>query len=70
MKVREMDGDLVRWTDSFLWKRTVELIIEGNATDRHPVEKGVPQGSAGSPIIFPIQTSGLIKWVEEYVSEA
>jgi hypothetical protein len=46
------------------------MIIEGNAMERHPVEAGVPQGSAVSPIVFAIYTSGLIKWVEEYVSEA
>jgi len=38
--------------------------------ERHPVEAGVPQGSPGSPILFAINTSGLIKWVEVYVSEA
>jgi hypothetical protein len=38
--------------------------------ERHPVEAGVPQGSPVSPILFAIYTSGLIKWVEEYVSEA
>ena len=38
--------------------------------ERHPVEAGVPQGSPLSPILFAIYTSGLIKWVAEYVSEA
>jgi len=46
------------------------MIIEGNAMERHPVEAGVPQGSPVSPILFVIYTSGLIKWVKEYVSEA
>ena len=69
MKVRQMDGDLVRWTESFLSQRTVEMIIEGNTMERHPVEAGVPQGSPVSPILIAIYTSGLIKWVEEYVSE-
>jgi hypothetical protein len=68
MKVRQMDGDLIRWMESFLSERTVEMVIEGNATERHPVEAGVPQGSFVSPILFAIYTSSLIKWVEEYVS--
>jgi len=68
MKVRQMDGDLIRWTESFLSERTVEMVIEGNATERHPVEAGVPQGSPVLPILFAIYTSGPIKWVEEYVS--
>jgi len=70
MKVRQMDGDLIQWTESFVSERTVEMIIEGNAMERHPVEAGVWQGSPVSPILFAIYTSGLIKWLEEYVSEA
>jgi len=38
--------------------------------ERRPLEAGVAQGSAVSPILFAMYTSGLIKWVEEYVSEA
>jgi len=68
MKVSQMDGDLIRWMESFLSERMVEMIIEGNAMERHPVEAGVPQGSPVSLILFAIYTSGLIKWVEEYVS--
>jgi len=43
IKVRQMDGDLVQWTESFLSEPTVEMILEGNAVERHPVEAGVPQ---------------------------
>jgi len=46
----------------------VEMIIEGNAMERHIVGAGVPQGSPVSMIRFAIYTSGLIEWVEEYVS--
>jgi hypothetical protein len=45
MKAKHIDGILIRWTDSFLSERTVEIIIGGNAMTRHPVEAGVPQGS-------------------------
>jgi len=38
--------------------------------ERHPVEAGVPQGSPVTSILFAIWISGLINWVEEYVSEA
>jgi len=65
-----MDGDLERGTESFLSERTVVMIIVGNAMDRHLVESGVPQGSPVSPILFAIYTSGLITWVEVYVSDA
>jgi len=67
MKARKIDGDLIRWTESFLSERTVEMVIEGNVLKSHPVEAGVPQGSPVSPILFAIHTAGLIKWVEERV---
>jgi hypothetical protein len=56
MKVRQMDGDVVRWTEGFLSERMLELIFVGNTKDRHPVEAGVPQGSPVSPILFAIYT--------------
>jgi hypothetical protein len=45
----------------------VEMIIDGYAIERHPVEAGVPQGSPGSHILCAIYPSGLIKWVTEYI---
>ena len=48
----------------------MQLIIEGNALERHPVGARVPQGSPLSPTLFAIYTSRLIKWEEEYVSDA
>jgi len=68
LKVSEIDGDLIRWTQSCLPERMVEMIIEGNDIETHPVDSGVPQGSPVSPILFAIYTSRLIKWVEDYLS--
>jgi len=70
MKVRKIDGDLIQWMESFLLEGIMEMTIEGNAVERHPVEAGVPHRSPMSPILFAIYTSGLIKWVKEYGSEA
>jgi len=65
-----MDGDLTQWMKSVVSERTVEMIIECNAIGRHPVKVWIPQGSPVSPILCAIYTSGLLKWVEVYVSEA
>jgi hypothetical protein len=70
MKVRQMDRHLIRWTVRFVWESTVEMIIEGNTMEGHPVDAGDTQGSPVSPILFAIYTSRLIEWFEEYESEA
>jgi hypothetical protein len=56
LKFREMNGDLIRWTESILSDRMVEMITEDNAIERHPAEAGVQLGSPVSPIIFGIYT--------------
>jgi len=60
MKVRQMDGDHIRWMEIFLSERLFEMILAGNAMERHPVETVVPQGSPVSLILFAIYNSGLI----------
>jgi len=69
IKVRQMDGDHIRLTESLQSASTLEMIIQGNTIERHRVKAGVPQVSPVLPIICAINTSGLIMWVEEYVSE-
>jgi hypothetical protein len=44
------------------------MILKCNAMERLQVVAGVPQGSPVSLIHFVINTSALIKWVDEYVS--
>ena len=56
MKVKRMDGDRIRWTERFPLERTVEMILVGNAMERHTVEVRVQQGSPVSPILFAIDT--------------
>jgi len=51
IKAKHMDGDHIQWTESFLSKRTVGMILDGNAMEKHPVEAGVLQGSLVSPIV-------------------
>ena len=67
MKAKRIDGDHIRWTESLLPDRTVEMVIEGEVLHSHSVDAGVPQGSPVSPILFAIHTTGLTKWVEERV---
>jgi hypothetical protein len=43
VQVRQIDGDLGRCTESFLSETVVEMMIEGNAIERYPVDVGIPQ---------------------------
>jgi hypothetical protein len=61
MKAKKIGGDLIRWTESFHSERTVEIVIEGNNLQRHPVDACVPQCSPVLPILFAIHNPGLIK---------
>jgi hypothetical protein len=56
-KVRQMDGDLIGWTNSFLTERKMVMVIEGNSMERHPLDAGVPQGSPVLLILFAFYTS-------------
>jgi len=66
-KAKNRDGDLIRWTESCLSERTVQMVIEGNVFQSHPVEAGVPQGYPILPIPFAIHTAGMIMCVDERV---
>jgi len=67
MKAKKIDEDLIRWTESFLSERTVDIVMEGNVLKSHPAKAGDPQGSPVLLILLAIHNAGLIKWVEERV---
>jgi hypothetical protein len=60
MQEKYMDENLIRWRNNFLFERTIEIVLEGKAMVRQPVEAGVPQGSPVSPILFAMYTAGRI----------
>ena len=47
-----IDGDVIRWTKSFLTDRKVQLVIDGHDNKERDIEMGIPQGSPVSPILF------------------
>ena len=60
-----IDGDLIRWTKSFLTDRKVQLVIDGPNNKERDIETGIPQGSPVSPILFLIYISGVFDQVTE-----
>ena len=62
-----LDGDLIRWVQSFLTDRHVQLNIDNTQCPVHSVNSGVPQGSPVSPILFLIYLSGVFDVIERSV---
>ena len=63
MMEQGVDGDLIRWTQSFLTERKVQLVIDGHTNGKRDIETGIPQGSPVSPILFLIYISGVFEKV-------
>lgn len=58
------DGDLVRWTGSFISESKVR-VVDCHQCKIVEVETGVPQGSLVSPILFAIDLHGIFKKMEK-----
>ena len=43
---------LIRWIQSFLSDRSIQLAFDGDSTTETPISIGIPQGSPISPILF------------------
>jgi hypothetical protein len=60
-------GDLIRWTDSFLRKRKVQLIIDGYTCQIRDIKTEILQRSPVSSIFFIIYLSGVFNTIEAKV---
>lgn len=52
-----IDGDLIKWTKSFLSNRKVQLVINGHENREREVETRIPQRLPVLPIFFLIYIS-------------
>lgn len=64
-----VDGDLIRWTQSFLTDLKVQLVIDGHDNKERGTETGIPQGSPVSPTLFLIYISGVFDQVTDSHAE-
>lgn len=60
-------GKMVRWIDSFLSNRTIQVRINGLMSRVCKIDNGVPQGSVISPLLFNILVSDLPAQLEGVV---
>jgi hypothetical protein len=57
-------SDLIRWTDSFLRKRKIQLIIDDYTCQIRDIKTEISQRSPVSPILFIIYLSGVFNTIE------
>ena len=59
-----LDGDLIRWVQSFLIDRWVQLQIDNTHCPARPISSWLPRGSPVSPILFIIYLSDVFDAIE------
>ena len=67
MIVLGIPADLIRWTNSFLTNRQIQLVIDGYTCPSARLKTGVLQGSPVSLVLFIIYLSGIFKAIEAKV---
>jgi retron-type reverse transcriptase len=65
MVAKDLDGDLIEWTEDFMTKRTMQITVDGFDGEASEINTRIPQGSPVSPILFAIYLSCLFPFVEK-----
>ena len=59
MQQLQLPLPLIKWVESFLSERSIQLSFDGKVQNETSVDIGVPQGSPISPILFLIYTRNI-----------
>jgi Reverse transcriptase (RNA-dependent DNA polymerase) len=71
LRIKELNifSHLIKWTNSFLSKRRVQLVINRYTCPIRDIITGVPQGFSVSPILFIIYLNGVFNSIEARIPE-
>jgi len=67
METLRIEPDLIRWTQSFMSERQVQLVLDRRTGEARQVDTGNPQRSPAAPVLFVTYLSGIFDAVEAAV---
>ena len=70
LRKRRIDGNIVRWTASFLEGRSTTIKMQEYTAPSSPIQTGIPQGSPVSPILYLFYNADLLEACQTQDTEA